>query len=54
MPPTIFNGGSYSVKAAPYLRTKNGFCKISFEKINVLDLYFIHRYVIIKYSSRSV
>ena len=28
--------------------TKNGFFSISFEKISVLDSYFIHRYIIIK------
>ena len=30
---------------------KNGFQAISFEYVGVLDLYFIHRYVIIKYRS---
>ena len=30
---------------------KNGFQAISFEYGGVLDLYFIHRYVIIKYRS---
>ena len=28
---------------------KNGIRSISFEKISVLDSYFIHRYTIIKY-----
>ena len=28
---------------------KYGFCLISFEKMSVLDLYFIHGYIIIKY-----
>ena len=27
----------------------NSFCLISLEKMNVFDLYFIHRYIIIKY-----
>ena len=30
---------------------KNGFWTISFEYVGVLDSYFIHRYVIIKYRS---
>ena len=30
------------------VRMKDGFHSISFEKISVLDLYFIHRYIIIK------
>ena len=34
--------------------TKNGFGAISFEYIGVLDLYFIHRYIIIKYRSSSI
>ena len=33
------------------LRMKNGFRAISFEYIGVLDSYFIHRYIIIKYRS---
>ena len=33
---------------------KNGFRAISFENIGVLDSYFIHRYVIIKYRSSSI
>ena len=32
-------------------RVKNGFRAISFENIGVLDSYFIHRYIIIKYKS---
>ena len=35
------------------VHTKNGFRSISFEKIGRLDSYFIHRYIIIKYSSDS-
>ena len=33
---------------------KNGFQAISFEYVGVLDSYFIHRYVIIKYRSSSI
>ena len=36
------------------LCTKNGFWAISFEYIGVLDSYFIHRYIIIKYRSSSI
>ena len=36
------------------LRKKNGFRAISFEYVGVLDSYFIHRYVIIKYRSSSL
>ena len=54
-------GGAYSItlvrtSVLPYVRnsvhpvcTKNGFRTISFENIGVLDSYFIHRYIIIKY-----
>ena len=33
---------------------KNGARAISFENIDVLDSYFIHSYIIIKYSSSSI
>ena len=38
------------------LRMKNGIWAIhvSFEYVGVLDSYFIHRYVIIKYRSSSI
>ena len=36
------------------VRTKNGFRTISLENIGVLDSYFIHMYIIIKYSSSSI
>ena len=36
------------------LGTKNGFQAISFKYIGVLDSYFIHRYIIIKYRSSSI
>ena len=36
------------------LRMKNGFRVISFEYIDLLDSYFIHRYIIIKYRSSSI
>ena len=37
-----------SVRPIPYVHMKNGSSSISFEKISVLDFYFIHRYIIIK------
>ena len=36
------------------LRTKNGFWAISFVYIGILDSYFIHRNIIIKYRSSSI
>ena len=33
---------------------KNGFRSITFEKISVLDSYFIHKHIIIKYRSSSI
>ena len=36
------------------LGTKNGFRAISFEYIGEMDLYFIHRYIIIKYRSSLI
>ena len=36
------------------LRMKNGFRAISFENSYVLDSYFIHKYIIIKYRSSSI
>ena len=33
---------------------KNGFPAISFEYIGILDSYFIHRYIIIKYRASSI
>ena len=39
---------------ALYLQMKNGFRAISFEYIGLLDSYFIHRYIIIKYRSSSI
>ena len=36
------------------LRMKNGFRAISFENSYVLDSYFIHRYIIIKYRSSLI
>ena len=38
----------------PLISMKNGFRAISFEYIGVLDSYFIHRYIIIKYRSSSI
>ena len=37
-----------------YFVWRNGFRSISFESIGVLNSYFIHRYIIIKYRSRSM
>ena len=61
-PPFIMGGGAYSItlvrtSVCTYVRpvrTKNGFRAISFESIGVLDSYFIHRYIIIKYRSSSI
>ena len=52
-PPFIMGGGGGGGHIASPLsvRTKNGFRAISFENIGVLDSYFIHRYIIIKYRS---
>ena len=36
------------------LRMENGFQAISFEYSDILDPYFIHRYIIIKYISSSI
>ena len=57
--PAIYNGeGAYSITlvrtSVRPVRTKNGFRAISFENIGVLDSYFIHRYIIIKYRSSSI
>ena len=41
------NYGSYG----PFSTLKNGFRSMSFEKISVLDSYFIRRYIIIKFRS---
>ena len=67
LPPFIMGGGGGHI-ASPLsvctyirtsrrscpLRTKNGFRAISFENIGVLDSYFIHRYIIIKYRSSLI
>ena len=67
-PPFIMGGGhiasplSVCLYVRPYVhpyvctsRTyENGFRAISFEIIGVLDSYFIHRYIIIKYRSSSI
>ena len=56
--PAIYNGGAYSITLVRTyvrpVRTKNGFRAISFEYIGVLDSYFIHRYISIKYRSSSI
>ena len=38
----------------PFSTLKNGVCSISFEKISVLNSYFIHRYIIMKYRSSLI
>ena len=69
-PPFIMGGGggggAYSITLVrTYVRTyvrmyvrpvhpKHGFRAISFENIGVLDSYFIHRYIIIKYRSSLI
>ena len=57
----IFSGGggilyhcSPFVSTVPSVCTKNGFRSITFEKTCVLDSYFTHRYIIIKYRSSSI
>ena len=52
--PAIYNGGGGHIASALSVRTKNGFRAISFEYIGVLDSYFIHGYIIIKYRSSSI
>ena len=66
MPPPFIMGGAYSITLVRTsvhtyvrtyvrpVRTKNGFRAISYEYIGVLDSYFIHRYIIIKYRSSSI
>ena len=41
----------YVCQSVPY---ENGFLSLSFEKLTVLDSYFVHRYIIITYRSVSV
>ena len=64
-PPFIMEGGHIAspLSVRPYIRTsrtscpvrtRNGFRAISFEYMGVLDSYFIHRYIIIKYRSSSI
>ena len=63
-PPFVMGGGGHiasPLSVRPYVRTyvrpvrtKNCFRAISFEYIGVLDSYFIHRYIIIKYRSSSI
>ena len=58
MPPSfIMGGGAYSITLVrtyvPYVQ-KIVFRAISFEYIIVLDSYFIHRYINIKYWSSSI
>ena len=58
-PPFIMVGGHIAspLSVRTYVRpvrTKNGFRAISSENMGVLDSYFIHRYIIIKYRSSSI
>ena len=45
--------GGHSVYHCPYVHPVNGFSSLSFEKLSILDIYFIHRCNCIrkKYSS---
>ena len=64
--PAIYNGGGHIaslLSVRPYIRTsrtscpirtRNGFRAISFEYMGVLDSYFIHRFIIIKYRSSTI
>ena len=36
-----------------YCLVRNGFLSLSFEKTSILESYFIHKYIIIKYRSSS-
>ena len=61
MPPPFIMGRGHiasPLSVRPSVHTsrtyENGFRAISFENIGVLDSYFIHRYVIIKYRSSSI
>ena len=70
MPPPFIMGGAYSITLVRTyvhtyvhtyvrtyvrpVRTKNGFRVISFKYIGLLDSYFIHRYISIKYRSSSI
>ena len=68
MPPpfSMGSGGEYCNIVSPLsvcmsvhlsvlsLPTKNGFPSISFEKVCVLDLYFIQRHIIIEYRSNLI
>ena len=54
MPPPFKNGGgAYSITAVSTYDPNIGFRSLSFEKISLLNSYFIHRNIIIKYRSSS-
>ena len=58
MPPPFSVGGEGHIVSPlsvpqPVRPYKNGFRSLSFEKISVLDSYFMHRYIIIKCRSSS-
>ena len=44
----------YLLKGLVYSTLKNGFRSITFEKISELDSYFIHKHIIIKYTSSLI
>ena len=57
MPPPFVMGGGGHIASPLFVRpvrTKNGLRAISFKYIGVLDSYFIHRYIIIKYRSSLI
>ena len=45
---------SYFGRYGPFSTLKNGFRSITFENISVLDSYFIHEHIIIKYRSSLI
>ena len=47
---SIYYFGSYG----PFSTLKNGFRSITFEKISILDSYFIHKRIIVKYRLSSI
>ena len=45
---------NYFESNGPFSTSKNGFPSITFEKISVLDSYFIRTHIIIKYKSSLI
>ena len=54
MPPPYIMGGGDIASPLSVRTYKKGFRAISFENIGVLDSYFIHRYIVIKYRSSLI